>query len=117
MNHFLLVGDETDIIWNHFQSVFKLSNKDQSSTTSKQLDLPLETKYYSANVRLISFGDLRSCVLWRTTNKEIECKSFCIALKKSQTTYDLTRLESLSELFDFDTKVSFRIQISIYRLL
>ncbi|KAE9555324.1 hypothetical protein FO519_001483 [Halicephalobus sp. NKZ332] len=57
------------------------------------------------NIRLISFEDLRSCVLWRTSNKEVECKSFCIAFKKSQTTYDLGRLESLSDLFDFDTKI------------
>uniref|UniRef100_A0A914PRW8 Uncharacterized protein n=1 Tax=Panagrolaimus davidi TaxID=227884 RepID=A0A914PRW8_9BILA len=102
LNNFIVISDDENQLLTHLK---KTCGPSKSVSNLQKLEFTLDTKYYSSSVLLTNFDSLRSLAIWRVSNKEIPVQSFCHFMKRSQSVLDLTKIDSLSEYFNFDTKI------------
>uniref|UniRef100_A0AC34GBA5 Uncharacterized protein n=1 Tax=Panagrolaimus sp. ES5 TaxID=591445 RepID=A0AC34GBA5_9BILA len=100
-NNFIVISDDENQLLSHLKSNCAPSKQ---IANSQKLEFTLDTKYYSSSILLNNFDSLRSLAIWRVSNKETSIQSFCCFMKRSQSVLDLTKLDGLSEYFNFDTK-------------
>lgn len=101
-NNFFVISEDDSQLLSHLK---QNCNPSKLYSESKKLDFTLDTKYYSASVSCSTFDSLRTLAIWRVSNKETPVQSFCYCMKRSQLVFDLTHIDNITKIFDFDTKV------------